>query len=124
MYLEAILIFRFSFYAILVEDKCIFTVQNRQAKVSVVRSAAALVIKALKEPERDHKKTKNIKHSGNISLDNVIEIAKVVRPSAPLRRFLANASPLSARSMGKTLRICSSRLLTPMSKSLSMKSSD
>ncbi|KAI4374267.1 hypothetical protein MLD38_012279 [Melastoma candidum] len=36
------------------------TVQNRQAKVSVVPSAAALVIKALKEPERDRKKTKNI----------------------------------------------------------------
>ncbi|XP_028065753.1 uncharacterized protein LOC114268740 [Camellia sinensis] len=33
------------------------TVQNRQAKVSVVPSAAALVIKALKEPERDRKKT-------------------------------------------------------------------
>ncbi|RVW38756.1 60S ribosomal protein L12 [Vitis vinifera] len=56
------------------------TVQNRQAKVSVVPSAAALVIKALKEPERDRKKTKNIKHNGNISLDDVIEIAKIMRP--------------------------------------------
>ncbi|GLJ45808.1 hypothetical protein SUGI_0963930 [Cryptomeria japonica] len=56
------------------------TVQNRQAKVAVVPSAAALVIKALKEPERDRKKTKNIKHSGNISLDDVIEIAKVMKP--------------------------------------------
>ncbi|XP_072957132.1 large ribosomal subunit protein uL11x-like [Typha angustifolia] len=56
------------------------TVQNRQAKVSVVPSAAALVIKALKEPERDRKKTKNIKHNGNISLDDVIEIARVMRP--------------------------------------------
>ncbi|XP_028775203.1 60S ribosomal protein L12 [Neltuma alba] len=56
------------------------TVQNRQAKVAVVPSAAALVIKALKEPERDRKKTKNIKHNGNISLDDVIEIAKIMRP--------------------------------------------
>jgi ribosomal protein L11 len=32
------------------------SVQNRQAKVSVVPSAAALVIKALKEPVRDRKK--------------------------------------------------------------------
>ena len=56
------------------------TVQNRQAKVSVVPSAAALVIKSLKEPERDRKKTKNIKHNGNISLDDVIEIARVMRP--------------------------------------------
>ncbi|KAK7861591.1 60s ribosomal protein l12 [Quercus suber] len=53
------------------------TVQNRQAKVSVVPSAAALVIKELKEPERNRKKTKNIKHNGNISLDDVIEIAKL-----------------------------------------------
>ncbi|KAJ0620627.1 putative ribosomal protein L11 domain superfamily [Helianthus annuus] len=29
-------------------------------------SAAALVIKAFKEPERDRKKVQNIKHSGNI----------------------------------------------------------
>nr|GEW25151.1 60S ribosomal protein L12 [Tanacetum cinerariifolium] len=39
-----------------------------------------LVIKALKEPERDRKKVKNIKHSGNISLDDVIEIAKIMKP--------------------------------------------
>lgn len=56
------------------------TVQNRQAKVTVVPSAAALVIKVLKEPERDRKKTKNIKHNGNISLDDVVEIAQVMRP--------------------------------------------
>lgn len=35
---------------------CKLTVQNRIAKVSVVPSAAALVIKALKEPTRDRKK--------------------------------------------------------------------
>lgn len=34
------------------------TVQNRQAKCSVVPSAAALVIKALKEPVRDRKKVR------------------------------------------------------------------
>ncbi|CAL9122647.1 unnamed protein product, partial [Musa acuminata var. zebrina] len=57
------------------------TVQNRQAKVTVVPSAAALVIKALKEPQRDCKKTKNIKRDGSISLDDVVEIARVMRPS-------------------------------------------
>nr|POE70841.1 60s ribosomal protein l12-3 [Quercus suber] len=46
------------------------------AKVSVVPSAAALVIKALKESECNQKKTKNIKHNSNISLDDVIKIAK------------------------------------------------
>ena len=38
---------------------CKLIVQNRQAKVEVVPSAAALVIKALKEPPRDRKKVKN-----------------------------------------------------------------
>ena len=55
-------------------------IQNRQAKVSVVPSTAALVIKALKDPERDWKKMKNIKHNGIIALDDVIEIAKVMKP--------------------------------------------
>ncbi|KAL9276913.1 hypothetical protein ACSQ67_025537 [Phaseolus vulgaris] len=52
---------------------------NHQAKVTVVRSAAALVINALKEPERDRKKNKNVKHNGNIALDDVIEIMRVMR---------------------------------------------
>ncbi|XP_041026922.1 60S ribosomal protein L12-like, partial [Juglans microcarpa x Juglans regia] len=55
------------------------TIQNLQAKVFIVPSAVALVIKALKELKRDRKKTKNIKHNGNISLDDVIKIAKVMR---------------------------------------------
>lgn len=35
------------------------TVQNRQAKIEVVPSAASLIIRALKEPPRDRKKQKN-----------------------------------------------------------------
>ena len=34
-------------------------VQNRQARVEVVPSAASLIIKSLKEPPRDRKKVKN-----------------------------------------------------------------
>ena len=56
------------------------TIQNRQATVEVVPSAAALIIKALKEPPRDRKKVKNIKHNGNISLDDVINAARIMRP--------------------------------------------
>ena len=41
---------------------------------------ATLVIKALKELECDWKKTKNIKQNGNVSLDDVVETAKVTRP--------------------------------------------
>jgi ribosomal protein L11 len=55
------------------------TIQNRQAAVSVVPTASSLVIRALKEPPRDRKKEKNIKHNKSISLDEVIEIAKQMR---------------------------------------------
>ena len=55
------------------------TVQNRQAKVDVVPSASSLVIRALKEPPRDRKKVKNIKHSGNLSLDEIIAIARQMK---------------------------------------------
>ena len=44
------------------------TVQNRQAKVSVVPSASALVIKALKEPPRDRKKVGRVKGTGHLVL--------------------------------------------------------
>lgn len=38
-------------------------IQNRQARVEVVPSAASLVIKALKEPPRDRKKVKHSEFS-------------------------------------------------------------
>jgi len=55
------------------------TIQNRNAVISVVPSAASLIIKALKEPPRDRKKVKNIKHSGSITFDEVLEIARTMR---------------------------------------------
>ena len=42
-------------------------------------SASSLVIRALKEPPRDRKKEKNIKHSKSIPLDEIIEIARTMR---------------------------------------------
>ena len=39
-----------------------------------------MVVKALKEPERDRKKVKHVKHSGNISFDEILDIARQVRP--------------------------------------------
>ncbi|MCJ1437572.1 60S ribosomal protein L12, partial [Xylographa pallens] len=55
------------------------TIQNRQAAVSVVPSASSLVIRALKEPPRDRKKEKNIKHTKSIPLDEIISIAKTMK---------------------------------------------
>ena len=42
------------------------TVQNRQAKIEVIPTASALVIKALKEPPRDRKKVKHGEHGADI----------------------------------------------------------
>ena len=62
-------------------------VQNRQATVSICPTAAPLVLKALKEPPRDRKKTKNVVHNGKLSLDQVIAIAKEMRPKSMAASF-------------------------------------
>jgi large subunit ribosomal protein L12e len=55
------------------------SVVNRVATPSVVPSASAMIMKELKEPPRDRKKVKNVKHSGNVTLDAIINIARVLR---------------------------------------------
>mmetsp|Transcript_17986 Transcript_17986/g.21558 ORF Transcript_17986/g.21558 Transcript_17986/m.21558 type:complete len:167 (-) Transcript_17986:649-1149(-) len=84
---------------------CKLTVQNRQAKVSVVPSASALVIKALKEPFRDRKKVKNVKHSGNITMDDVIDIARIMRPRSMARELKGTVKEIlgTATSVGCTV---------------------
>jgi large subunit ribosomal protein L12e len=51
------------------------TDHSEQAQIEVLPSASALIIKALKEPPRDRKKQKNIKHSGNITFDETVNTA-------------------------------------------------
>ena len=63
------------------------TIQNRQAAVSIVPSASSMIIRALKEPVRDRKKVKDILHDGNLTLDEVIEIARVMRPRSMARQL-------------------------------------
>ncbi|KAG5477879.1 hypothetical protein LSCM1_05181 [Leishmania martiniquensis] len=55
---------------------CELRVKNRVATVMVTPSVASRLIRALKEPPRDRKKVKNIKHSGNIAFSEIIKIAK------------------------------------------------
>ncbi len=54
-------------------------VQNRQCFITVLPTAAPLIIKALKEGPRDRKKQKNVKHNGNLKFDDIIDIAKKLR---------------------------------------------
>eukprot|EP01098_Paradermamoeba_levis_P016565 TRINITY_DN8_c0_g1_i1.p2 TRINITY_DN8_c0_g1~~TRINITY_DN8_c0_g1_i1.p2 ORF type:complete len:166 (+),score=65.21 TRINITY_DN8_c0_g1_i1:133-630(+) len=80
-------------------------VQNRVAKIEVIPSAAALIIKALKEPQRDRKKEKNIKHSGNITLETVIEIAKSQRKRSMAKTLAGTVKEIlgTASSVGCTI---------------------
>ncbi|KAH6914190.1 ribosomal protein L11 [Coprinopsis sp. MPI-PUGE-AT-0042] len=81
------------------------TIQNRQAAVSVVPSASSLVIKALKEPPRDRKKEKNIKHSGNIPLDEIIEIARTMKSKSLAKELSGTVKEIlgTAQSVGCTV---------------------
>mmetsp|Transcript_13810 Transcript_13810/g.31868 ORF Transcript_13810/g.31868 Transcript_13810/m.31868 type:complete len:145 (+) Transcript_13810:119-553(+) len=58
---------------------CKLKVLNRQATVEIVPTSSSLIIRCLNEPKRDRKKIKNIKHDGNIELENIIKIAKILR---------------------------------------------
>jgi large subunit ribosomal protein L12e len=46
-----------------------------------------MVIKALKEPPRDRKKVKHVKHSGNVTMDEIYGIARIMRPRSMARTF-------------------------------------
>ena len=54
-------------------------VENRVAEIKVLPTSTPLVIKALGEEPRDRDKVKNVKHNGNITLDQIKEIAEVMR---------------------------------------------
>jgi len=81
------------------------TIQNRQAKIDVVPSASSLIIKALKEPPRDRKKTKNIKHSGNLTIDQIIDIARTMRPRSMARELKGTVKEIlgTCQSVGCTV---------------------
>ncbi|XP_038052963.1 60S ribosomal protein L12-like [Patiria miniata] len=81
------------------------TIQNRQAQVSVVPSASSLIIKALKEPPRDRKKVKNIKHDGNVSFEEILRIARIMRERSMARELSGTVKEIlgTAQSVGCTV---------------------
>ena len=80
-------------------------IQNRVAKVVIIPSASSLVVKALKEPPRDRKKVKNIKHNGNITLEDIYSIARTMRPRSMAREFKGTVKEIlgTAHSIGCTI---------------------
>ncbi|CAM9992465.1 unnamed protein product [Ectocarpus fasciculatus] len=81
------------------------TIINRQATVSVIPAASSLILKALNEPERDRKKVKNIKHDGNVTLDQVIDIARVMRERSMARTLAGTVKEMlgTCNSVGCTV---------------------
>nr|CAD7439870.1 unnamed protein product [Timema bartmani] len=81
------------------------TIQNRQAAISVCPSAASLIIKALKEPPRDRKKQKNIKHSGNLSFDDIVTIAKSMKDRSMSKKMEGTVKEIlgTCQSVGCTV---------------------
>ena len=81
------------------------TIKNRQASAEIVPSSTSLVLRALKEPPRDRKKVKHIKHSGNIPLEEIINIARIMRPRSMARELKGTVKEIlgSAFSTGCTV---------------------
>ncbi|CAM9579202.1 unnamed protein product [Ascophyllum nodosum] len=81
------------------------TIINRQATVAVVPAASSLILKALNEPPRDRKKVKHIKHDGNITLDQVIDIARTMRERSMARTLTGTVKEMlgTCNSVGCTV---------------------
>merc|ERR1712216_853012 len=86
-------------------------IQNRQAKVEIEPNASSLLIKELKEPIRDRKKTKNIKHSGNISKERFLHVAREMRAKSQAREFKGTCKEIlgTAFSIGCQIDGCNPR---------------
>ena len=86
---------------------CKLTIVNRQATVEVVPTASTLIIKALNEPVRDRKATKGqgVSHNGNITLDQVVGIAKSLREKSYAKELSGSVKEIlgTCQSIGCTV---------------------
>lgn len=81
------------------------TIQNRQAKIEVVPTSSALVLKELNEAPRDRKKVKNIKHNGNLHLEQVYDVARKMRVKSRAKEFKGTVKEIlgTCNSVGCTV---------------------
>eukprot|EP01016_Furgasonia_blochmanni_P036977 TRINITY_DN42_c0_g1_i1.p1 TRINITY_DN42_c0_g1~~TRINITY_DN42_c0_g1_i1.p1 ORF type:complete len:163 (+),score=79.62 TRINITY_DN42_c0_g1_i1:174-662(+) len=68
---------------VMVQLKC----QNRAAEISVLNTSSALLIKELNEPSRTRKKDKILKHEGNLTLEQVKKVAKIMEERSLSKEF-------------------------------------
>lgn len=64
-----------------------------------------LTISLVLEPPRDRKKEKNIKHSGNVTLDEIFEIARTMKSKSLSKDLAGGAKEIlgTAQSVGCTV---------------------
>merc|ERR1739844_652488 len=67
---------------------------NRKATVTVMPNAAPLILKALKEPPRDRKKTKDMGHNGNLKMDDILKIAKEMRSKSYAAEYVGTVKEI------------------------------
>lgn len=81
------------------------SVVNRVATPTIVPTASSLILKELKEPPRDRKKVKNIKHSGNVTLDAIIKIGRIMREKSMAKKLVGTVKEVlgTAFSIGCTV---------------------
>merc|ERR1711915_1138154 len=79
--------------------------KDRTVFIFVLHNRGMLIIKALKEPPRDRKKVKNIKHSGSVTFDEIVGIARVMRPRSIARELSGTIKEIlgTAQSVGRTI---------------------
>ena len=86
---------------VMVQLRC----QNRAAEITVKPTSSALIIKELGGYERDRKKVKNVNHKGNLTLDQVKKIAKVIEDKSMAKTFAGTVKQVlgTCLSMGCTV---------------------
>jgi large subunit ribosomal protein L12e len=94
------------------------TVANRIATVELQPSTACLIIKSLKEPARDRKKEKNIKHHGNLTMDQILDVARKTRVKSLARELKGTVLEVlgTCSSMGCNIEGNSARSMIAMIK--------
>merc|ERR1712157_5903 len=81
------------------------TILNRQATCEVVPSASSLLIKALNEPKSNQPKGTPTLHNGNLTMDDIVDVAKVMRPRSLAKEFKGTCKEIlgTASSIGCTV---------------------
>lgn len=72
---------------------------------TVPRCTSAHCFSFVAEPPRDRKKEKNIKHSGNVTLDEIFDIARTMRSKSLSKDLAGGAKEIlgTAQSIGCTV---------------------